>query len=194
MKEQFTEYVIFLPIRDDYHIFSKGEDNYLYAEKKKKSNNIKHLDINLYFSVLEVSFQWLSRMFILSGIVEKRERCNKIISQLQSSGHLCLPRTFGKEYFACVQTEFKTKSGLLHLLHSCMLKGEEQVFTMIFYQWNLAENLELHSVCLVCTFANVLPWVLFLFFPLIIIIVKYFSPSCDQNNFNDAASYHVTIQ
>lgn len=123
-----------------------------------------------------------------------RERCNKIISQLQSSEHLCLPCTFGKEYFACVQIDFKTKSGLLHLLHTCTLKGKEQVFTMIIYQWNLAENLELHRVCLVCTFANVLPWVLFLLFPLIIIIVKHFSPSCNQNIYHNAATYHGTIQ
>lgn len=86
----------------------------------------------------------------------ERERCNKIISQLQSSRHLCLPCTFEKEYSACVQIDFKMKSVLLHLLHTCMLKREEQVFTMIAYQLNLAENLELHGVCLVCTLVNVL--------------------------------------
>lgn len=46
----------------------------------------------------------------------------------------------------------------------------------------------------ILTSFNVLHWVLSLFFPLIIIIVKYFSPSCDQNNYCDAATYHGPIQ
>lgn len=166
-------------------------------KKRKYSNNINHLDINMGLSVLEISFQWLIMNIYSernSGRKRERERRNKIISQLQSYGHLCLPCTFGKEHFTFVQIDLETKSVLLHLLHTCMLKGEEQVFTMIIYQWNLAENLKLHSVCLVCTFANVLHWILFLFFPLIIIIMKHFSPSCDQNNYHDAATYHGTIQ
>lgn len=35
-KEQFTAYVIFLLIREWLSHFSKGENNYFYAEKKKK--------------------------------------------------------------------------------------------------------------------------------------------------------------
>lgn len=174
---------------NDYHIFPKEKTTTLMLKKRKKSNNIKHPDINMCLSVLEISFQWLI-MNIYSEWNSGRE-IDLTASVFWAS---FLPFTLWKEYFAHVQTDFKMESFLLHLLHTCMLKGEEQVFMMIIYQWNLVENLELRSVCLVCTFANVLHWVLFLLFPLTITTVKYFSPSCDQNNYHDAATYHGTIQ
>lgn len=133
---------------NDYHIFPKEKTTTFMHKKRKYSNNNNHLDINMCLSVLEINFQWLIMNTCSewnSGRKRERELCNKIISQLQSFGHLCLPCTFGKEYFACVQIDLKTKSVLLHLLHTCMLKGEEQVFTMIIYQWNLAENMNLQS-------------------------------------------------